>query len=193
MDLRLLAAAVAVVVPLALPGTAWADRPVDRGHDRETNRFTEDCGDFELDVVERFVGHFSVREAPGDPLDEAFLGHFNFSIKTTVTNPETGRSFSQRVHVAFQELDATLVSQAPGSAVYDFRQRESVHLVVQGEGGRPHIQERVVLEHVLRFDTLGDGSVGEPGGTFVSKNTEVVSGAEFEDPDLCEVGAALTT
>jgi hypothetical protein len=101
---------LAVVLTFAgPPGTAQADRPIDREHYAE-----QDSGDFELCGLAvhseaTFEGTLSIRPAPGS--DEAFLAHDNCRYTNVYTldddDPSTDDFVRVEAHLNFREQKAT--------------------------------------------------------------------------------------
>ena len=183
---RLLAAVAAVAAPLAIPSTAHADPPVDRGIVRESFTESLQCDGFTLTLDVTVKDRFSVQPAPGDPYGQAFLAHSVFRVATTGTNNVTGQTFTALYHSNIRELRA----QHLYGDIYEFQLLEVASLLVKDSRGRPFIRENAVQRHVQVFDTLGDR---EPGGEELSLETTVVSGTPFTSPDPCEIAEALTT
>jgi hypothetical protein len=179
-------AAVAGVVVLTLagpPGTAQADRPIDREH-----YAGQDSGDFELCGLPvhseaTFHGKLSIRPAPGS--DEAFLGHNNYWFTNVYTldddDPNTDEFVRVEGHLNFREQKATLLDPSEPN-IYQFTAAEATQYRVYGSDGTLLRRQSGVTKYTVVFDTLGDG---KSGGILLSE--DVVWHGYMDDVDFCTV------
>jgi hypothetical protein len=185
-------AAVAGVVVLTLagpPGTAQADRPIEREH-----YAGQDSGDFELcglDVHSEatFEGTFSIRPAPGS--DEAFLSHNNSWFTNVYTldddDPNTDEFVRVEGHLNFREQKGTLLDPSEPN-IYQFTASEATQYRVYGTDGTLLRRQSGVTKYTVVFDTLGDG---QSGGELISEDS--VWHGYLDDVDFCTVLVAELT
>jgi len=185
-------AAVAGAVVLTLagpPGTAQADRPIDREHfaGQDSSNF-ELCG-LAVHSEATFEGTSSIQPAPGS--DEAFLAHNNYWFTNVYTldddDPNTDEFVRVEGHLNFREQKATLLDPSEPD-IYQFTAAEATQFRVYGSDGTLLRRQSGVTKYTVVFDTLGDGA---PGGELISEDVEWHG--YMDDVDFCTVLVAELT
>ena len=142
---------------------------------------------FDLAVDGVINGNFVVRQ---DRSGQAFLVLDRVNYRSTLTNADTGRSFTIEARNVFHEISA---EQVDGN-VYRFRVVLSgQQLFIRDGQGRPYGHSAGSSAFTYLFDTLGDG---QPGGVWLP-GTEVVEREEtgrntHPEDSLCDIATALT-
>ncbi len=216
MRLRLLVLPLGLLIPLAVPGVAWADPPVVHEHIRESypppgeevDPISCQVGNREVLFDERstYRSHFLVKPAK-DGLGQAFLAHDNYRFEATHTNLSNGRTFTVRFHGLFKERTAELIPNwqpPPGwtppldengdpitviGPVYRFTAINNVHAMVRDYRGRVIYKAHGRIFQEIVFDTRGDRA---PGGIPLIEEEPVVLSGTMPDFDFCEVALAAT-
>ncbi len=139
--------------------------------------FSEDCGDFSLDVTGRYTGVDWIRNVPGTG-GQAFLAGNRYRFLETWRNPANGKWFTVRGAGYFEERAAKYVPRwkVPADAippsglvgpVYRFLSTDTgVQFWMKDSRGRTVAKEAGTIVQDVMFDTLGDRT---PGAEFLTE------------------------
>jgi hypothetical protein len=182
---RFSAAVAGVVVLLfaGLPGTAQADRPIERENyaDQVSSNF-ELCG-LSLHSEMTIRGSYSLRRAPGS--DQAFLSHNNHRYTNVITlndeDPNTDEFVRLEAHLNFREQKATVLDPSEPN-IYQFEAVEATQYRLYSSDGTLLNRVAGVTKYTVVFDTLGDG---QSGGIVLSE--VVVTRGYPKSVDFCTV------
>jgi hypothetical protein len=152
-----------------------------------TNEFTDVVCDAGYLVDGDEQGHVRVLDpTPANP--EFFRFQNWYAGHTTITNAKTGATFSEEWSGDFREH--SIERQPGGGYVYRYQTTDSATYKVRDSRGHVVYTEhgRVVASYL--FDTVGDGSYGAPGGTYLEDPVELEN---TWDPtfDFCALADSL--
>jgi hypothetical protein len=152
-----LAAGLAMVGSMGVPGVAQAAPPVENVHFENTAVGSfDDCG-FTIDFNGTDSGHSLLREVEGSD-GQAFLGHNNVKFRNVLTNPETGAVMV----VSGQRLTKEFTARHVDGNIWEFTAHEvGQPFVVEDSEGNVVLRDRGRITLRVLFDTLGDS---QPGG-----------------------------
>jgi hypothetical protein len=141
------------------------------------------CG-FTLDGVAESSGHVLYRV---DQTGQLFLAADAHSFRTTLTNPDTGRSFFLSGQGVYHDIAATPL----GGTLYQVVAIEAgVPFTIEDSTGRVVLRDRGAIRTTYVFDSHGDGA---PGGETIEVLEVVVHGPHPSlDADFCGLAAELT-
>jgi hypothetical protein len=178
-----LAAGLAMVGSMAVPGVAQATPPVENDHyeDAFTGSF-DDCG-FTITYDVTTSGHFMSREVEGSD-GQAFLAQDNFEVRNVLTNPETGAFMVERGHGLFKELSGRQIA----GNIWEFTTHSIFNRVLEDSEGNIVARESGLVTSLVVFDTLGDG---QPGGIVLEEEITGVHGPHPVFEGFCEIATDL--
>ena len=184
--MRIFIYGIAVLVGALVFGAAGAGATVIDQHSySDVESFTLDGCGFTLEGVAEPNGHLLFRV---DQTGQVFLTKDAYSFRTTLTNPDTGRSFYLRGQGIYHEIAATPL----GGTLYEVVAIEAgVPFTIEDSNGRVVLRDRGPIRTTYVFDSLGDST---PGGELVDVVDVVVHGPHPSfDTDFCALAAALTS
>jgi hypothetical protein len=187
-----LAAGLAMMGSMAVPGVAQAAPPVEhlRVDDTRTGS-AANCG-FTIDFVITDSAHVMLREVKGSD-GQAFVQHVNYQIEAMLTNPETGAWMRVHGHSLIKDLTARHVE----GNIWEFTAHEAGQpFVIEDSEGKIVARNRGLVTTRYLFDTLGDS---EPSGNLVGEiEVTGVFGphpmgplAGIGDPEFCAIATDL--
>jgi hypothetical protein len=158
---------MASVLAIAVAGAASAGT---REHGPWTNDFEDHACDAGYVVAGHEDGHSRLLEpTPANP--EFFRFQTWYGGHTTVTNPANGKSISEEWSGDYREH--SIDRQPVGGYVYRYQSTDQATYRIRDSRGRVIYEEhgRIVASYL--FDTVGDGSFGQSGGTYLEDPVEL--------------------
>ena len=174
----MLAAALVAGMSFASATTATA-KIVERDRWAFIDAFSDEYCGIEVDFDVAASGRVMVRaDRPGST---AFLATNQFEWREVITNPENGKSLTQRGKVNYREVKATPV----GDGVYLFRAHSPGQpFVIENQAGKVVYRESGLLIFEILYDTFGDD---QPGGEELSFEMVGMRGYPGALDDVCGV------
>jgi len=176
---------IGVLVAALIFGVAGAGATViEQQTYSDVESFTLEGCAFPLEGVAVASGHLLYRI---DQTGQVFLAKDTYSFRTTLTNPDTGRSFSLLGRGVYHDIAATPL----GGTLYQVTAVEAgVPFTIVDSNGRVVLRDRGAIRTTYIFDSYGDGA---PGGETVGLLDVVVHGPHPSlDGDFCALAAELT-
>jgi hypothetical protein len=180
------AAVVAGVAAVAAPPVA-AGQLESGSFDFSENYDHEECG-FPLAFEDSIKGKYMISKGTAQTGGQFFRLKQRVAFTSTVTNPATGKFFTETWRVSFRELPAKLVEGEDGVVTYQAKESGQWDIFRDSDG-------KVVYRNVgnvvwrYKFDTLGDS---QPGGVTESEDLVRVSGRfDTFDRDFCDIATEL--
>lgn len=178
--------AIGGLVALAAGATATTADATMYLQDEYEYQFTEQfelCG-YTLDRTETGSGRIQFREGT-NRTDSHFFVHNNIVLNVVVTNPATGRSWTESFAGNYVDVTAERVS----GNLFEVVGSEAGRLVIRDDDGTIVVRERGRVRTTFLFDTLGDDV---PGGIDVGVVDVHVAGPHpLRDADPATVCAAV--
>ena len=183
--MRIFVRGIAVLFGALAFGVAAANATVvEQHHYADVESFPLDGCGFTLAGVAETSGHllFCV-----DQTGQVLLAKDAYRFRTTLTNPDTGRSFLLRGQGLYHEIAATPL----GGTLHEVSAVEAgVPFTIVDSTGRVVLRDRGAIRRTYVFDSHGDS---KPGGELVDVLDVVVHGPHPSlDADVCALAAELT-
>ena len=173
-----LAAGLAMVGAMAVPGVAQAAPPVEHFHFEDAFAgSTDECG-FVTEFEVTASGQAMLREVDG----QAFLQHATFETVIMTTNPETEAS----ILIRELGLSKDFTAQHVGGNVWEFTAQATGQYIVEDSDGNVVLRNSGRVTTRYLFDTLGDG---QPGGELLELEVTGMNGPHPAGPlpGLCTI------
>jgi len=174
----------ALILVVAVPGTAQAAKPVELFRDTGEFSFTEEVCGLEVEINGTFTVVIITREVPNSD-GQAFFGHNTYDVLEVHTNPDTGEQVLIRAKGVFHETSAEHVE----GDIWRFKAIDAGTFTLSDSDGNRLLRDRGVVRFTVLFDTLGDS---QPGGVVLEEEV-TFHGPHADEDTFCNVYVGALT